>query len=420
MLLAVFSVDLGAQSISGDALVLSASAGVTGSQLTRVDLATGDLTTLPGFPGDMASPQAIAWDPISDDAIVALESQGITSQLLRVKFTGGQPMGSLLLAILPGSVRSLEVGFQGDIYAAVQGAQGGIYRIPRNGGPAESIRSLPGDLILQNPHQLSVAWVMHGSPAQLEMIELSDGKTFQGPFEIPGLNAAEITGFGDLPTGGIRQVISDDQGRLYLFEFLSELREITLSPPLAAGGSVAMRMHAHASPLILGGAADPELKAFDWWTGGLRRVAGPLAGDPVDFALLPEELPRIDRFGASCEEAGSGVILWSSVPSLGNSTFRLATREAAANSPAWLLLGLSSQSYLGINLPFRLPGSPCSVLVSPDLFYPRQTDATGFAVATLSIPGDPSLAGLTFFAQWLQSVPVGVGVSEALAVHIYD
>ncbi|MHC5065650.1 MAG: hypothetical protein ACYTG5_16930 [Planctomycetota bacterium] len=419
LLLAGVAADLPAQDLAGNALVVSRSSGA-GTQLLRVDLESGDIRSFPAFPGDDASPQAIAWDPITDDAILALDILGIGSRLLRLDFVGSQVVRAKQLALLPGAVRSLEVGYQGDVYAAVQGLQGGIYRIPRNAGPAESVRPMPGSLIMQNPHQLSVAWVVHGSPAQLEMIELSDGQTLQGPFEIPGLNAAEITGFGDLPTGAIRQVISDDQGRIYLFEFLSELREIALSPPLPAGGSVALRMQAHASPVILGGAADPHLRVLDWWTGDLLTIAGPLPGDPVDFAFLPEEFPRVDRFGEICAETGSGLIIWSSEPSLGNSIFRLATRGGAANAPAWLLLGLSSEDYLGFSLPFQLPGSPCSLLVSPDLHFARQTDSTGFAVATLSIPDEPALAGFTFFAQWIQAVPGGVGASEALAVHIFE
>jgi hypothetical protein len=76
--------------------------------------------------------------------------------------------------------------------------------------------------------------------------------------------------------------------------------------------------------------------------------------------------------------------------------------------PAFLALGLSRTSYLGVPLPLDLTplgATNCRLLCSAEHVFAAATDAAGIALAGFVAPYDPSLAGSNLHAQWLFAAP---------------
>ncbi|MCR9244968.1 MAG: S8 family serine peptidase [bacterium] len=103
------------------------------------------------------------------------------------------------------------------------------------------------------------------------------------------------------------------------------------------------------------------------------------------------------------------------LPALGNS-YDVTLADAVASSGAFLLTGLSDQSYMGTSLPAPIPGAPgCSVVAAPDSTQLIFTSAAGTASASFSVPNAASFVGIDFFHQWavLDAVnAIGIVVSE--------
>jgi hypothetical protein len=85
-----------------------------------------------------------------------------------------------------------------------------------------------------------------------------------------------------------------------------------------------------------------------------------------------------------------------------NTAFHVTLDRALPNSVAVLFLGSNSQ-WNGIPLPLDLTpaGAPgCTLLVSATGIQTVGTTAGGLGLATLVIPGDPSLVGTRFYNQF--------------------
>ena len=109
-----------------------------------------------------------------------------------------------------GRVTGLATGIAGDLFAASDGPNGGIHRMPRDRTGASLVRALPDVTAMSVPELASYAIVVQsgvGAP-QLSFVDLSSGQLWQGPVSIPGLIGRRITGVHDLPTGVIRQATS--------------------------------------------------------------------------------------------------------------------------------------------------------------------------------------------------------------------
>ena len=88
------------------------------------------------------------------------------------------------------------------------------------------------------------------------------------------------------------------------------------------------------------------------------------------------------------------------LPQLGSS-YSPAVSDAAANSFAVFVSGLSDQSNGGVPLPIALPGAPgCDLLVSAETMTVEILDAQGDAQSTMTIPNSQALTGLSVFHQW--------------------
>src|SRR5262249_7876538 len=143
-------------------------------------------------------------------------------------------------------------------------------------------------------------------------------------------------------------------------------------------------------------------------------MAGPLPGDPLDFAIAPASGAQVVFFGSACG-ASSMSISFLNLPQPGSSIFEIDLQAAQANAAA--LLGLGSADQLGGTLPFTLPGG-CHLLVSPDAVLFRMTNGSGGAAQILPVPANPGLTGLRLYGQWLQLPQSAFAVTAAIAVRV--
>jgi hypothetical protein len=388
------------------------------TRLLAVDPANGAITPLGGFARDASRPFAVGFDPIAGHVLVALEAAGGGSTLVRLALAGTAVTFERELASLPGRATGIAVAFDGDVVVGTFGNLGGLWRVPRNGGSAVPLRPGFPTTAIGGASLAPYAFVAHveASVPALSLIDLATGARLLGPAPVPALAGAVVTGVEDLPTGLIRQVVSDDQGRLHLFEQLSQLRAIPLQPPLPPGGTTALRLAGSGfEAYVLGDAAHPHLILAAIFGGGMgswRTVAGPLPGSPVDFAFGPSPGPAALRFFTPC-----GGPTWTSVgePRLGT-TFTFGVTGAPASAPAAMLLGFSDQAAFGIPLPALLFG--CFLAVSPDLTFPALTSPQGLATRPIAVPPLPPLAGTIFFGQWLAFVAPDMFSSDGAALHL--
>ncbi|MCI0587945.1 MAG: hypothetical protein L0323_14025 [Planctomycetes bacterium] len=136
-------------------------------------------------------------------------------------------------------------------------------------------------------------------------------------------------------------------------------------------------------------------------------------------------------FGAGCAGPGGYVPSIGSsggAPTLGNSSFAITLANATGGGSAFLVLGASDVSWLGVPLPIDLApfgGPGCPLLVSGDVLIPWPVSGSGAGAGSASvptpIPANPSLAGGKVFVQWVPSEPIagGVRVSNAAAVTLF-
>ena len=171
--------------------------------------------------------------------------------------------------------------------------------------------------------------------------------------------------------------------------------------------------------VVLGSASHPHLKMFSGFVGpqNWQMLAGPIAGDPVDFDLAPPAGAGTDLFGRACgAPVAPRMGFPASAPTLGNASFRLDVTGLPL-APALLVVGTSDQAFGAIQLPAPLPGG-CEILVAPQVVLVTATNAAGAATQPLPIPNDPALARATAFAQWLLLPAGGIASSEAIALHL--
>lgn len=382
-----------------------------GSALFDVDPVGGSVAPLRGFALDSLPPLACTWDPIGRHAVVAVDAP-LGSLVFRLDPTG--PF-ERLLGVLPDPVVALEIDDAGDLVVLTGGPSGAVWRLPRNGGIAQRYVATPHASALGAHERSPYVWVARSPPAgppSIEMIEPRTGTVLVAPIAIPALTGRTITGIFDLPTGAIRQVLTDDLGRIHVFEFTTTLRSLAVVPPLPAGATVDLQFEQNASldVVVLGDARHPYLHRIPVFGGvpGATRLAGPVPGDPVDF-------DRIDgagalQWGASCGGPFGPATL--SAPLGGTGAFEV--QGAPPGAAALAVFGTSEQATAGLPLPVRLPGG-CPLLVALDVTAPTAADATG--VARLTFPVPASLPrGFALHAQWLVATPGGLASSSAASV----
>jgi hypothetical protein len=299
--------------------------------------------------------------------------------------------------------------------------------MPRNGGPSSQAFAQPHLTAMLSwgaGQHGCIAWSgSQGPPASdpgVGIVDLLTGQFALGPDTFPNFAHPGITGVMDMPTALPRQLMSHTDGTVSLYTMFVSSPPVTLAvqPPVPAGGAAAMKPMAPygVQPLVLGGTAYPFLWTFDPFASPLLRtvVAGPLPGDPLDFAIAPASGAQVVFFGTACGSSSMS-ISFVNLPQLGSSNFQIDLLAARANAAALLVLGFSDQ--LGGTLPFTLPGG-CPLLVSPDAVLFRVTSASGGASQILPVPANPGLTGTRLYGQWLQIPQSAFAGTAAIAIRV--
>jgi len=412
---------LSAQGFQDHAIVLSRTSGPAAAALFDADFATGSITPIGRFGLDGFPPLAVAVDAVNRDVVVALATMTAGTVLVRLTLSGTTVVQQTTLGDVPGVASSLAQGNNGR-WITVTAA--GIWETERNGGVARFVAALPLASALESFGLGSAQAVVAQSGSavqdpQVRWIDLRTGQTTAGPWVYTGHQPRGITGVGGLPTGPSRQVVSQEDGTIAISVNLANPVPLPLQPVLPPGATLAMRM-VGLDGVALGGSAHPFLKSFQA-LGGTRWtiLAGPVPGDPVDFALRPNVLPATVTFGDPCflmriaEDQAGGP------PRIGNPGYGLSLAGGASGAPAFLMVGSSDQRYLTLRLPAPMPGSGgCLLQCSAETVLPTYANPWGNALLTLGVPNDPALVGGIVFAQWLQAPGWIIDASNAAAVWI--
>jgi len=360
-------------------------------------------------------PLAIAHDPFDGDLFVALDDGLGQSQVFRLHEVFGA-WAPIALAGVPGRVCDLDVA-SGELILAVEGPNGGLFRMPRRGGVPTFQESVPNlsAMMAFAPETSLLALARTGVPSSptpfygTAMYDLLNG-TF--PFPMTNFSDPQnrtIVGLVDLPTALPRQLLAFDDGSFALYTSFGApvLQPIAASQ---AGGNVAMHAQGpYASEVLVLGGSPPVLSTLDPWGQTLSTVSLALPGTPVDFASGLSRSARSLRFGTPC---GPLTVLqtWSGVPQLGGTLTVSGTN--APNAPLLMVAGLDDYDFG--QLPAALPGG-CALDVRPDLVAFLPSGASGFSSFALAIPQTPSLVGTVVFTQWLRYDVAGLSTSSTFA-----
>lgn len=177
---------------------------------------------------------------------------------------------------------------------------------------------------------------------------------------------------------------------------------LTTPVPLTAGQTVWVVwgcVNGSQSSIQSSGAGAQYRGSFD----GGATWTGPFSGQQWKFRIWSGPAGHYEIFGVGCN-GGAGVprLSWFGLPMAGTS-FNVHLERAVASSAALLVLGDSNTTYNGVPLPFNLAplgASACTLLSSVTATIATATDVTGQSVLALTIPANPTLAGIQFWNQW--------------------
>ena len=130
-------------------------------------------------------------------------------------------------------------------------------------------------------------------------------------------------------------------------------------------------------------------------------------------------------FGSGCatsagQPAAAAAVVGTMAP---GGTHFLTGTNLGANALVLGMYGLDNSNYVGVPLPFTLPGSSCDLLTSIEATLLTFADAAGSVSGTelaLSLPANPALSGVQVYEQLASLVPtanvVGLVFSDAVGV----
>lgn len=420
LFLAATSFGLNAQVQPGHAIVASDTGGRT--TLYDLDMATGKHVTLARFPGDTAAPLAVVVDPVSLEIYVAVDAGSGRTLCYRLRYSGTRLVASRVVSTSTGTVTGLVLAERADLFLT---DTVGVARLPRFGPlPARLLTAPRASALSAFDTQAPYAWIAQsGSTSaapQIRLLDLMTGKTVSGPHAYKGFTST-ITGVAELPTGLVRHLITDSQGRLSLSVNFAVPVPLATTPTLPPGATRALRVDISAiDSYVLGGKQHPYIEKIRGWSAQpWQRIGGPFGGDPVDFDVLLSSSSAVESFGGGCDGGAAHAFALrmgnAGPPKLGNLNFSLvATQAPLGNAPIAFALGVQEIR------PVTLPGA-CELRTSLDIVFGHVTDQASSATQAIPIPNTPSLRGVTFFAQWLQPYTRSgfqVASSNGAAVHI--
>ncbi|MBK8100648.1 MAG: hypothetical protein IPK26_26465 [Planctomycetes bacterium] len=391
-------------------------------ELLDVDPAGGTIARIGRFVSDNLPARAVAIDPVQGDALLALDS-GSGTRIVRIALTGGRAGAELPLGTIPGVVSDLTVGLECRVYCTTGGTGGAVFELPRMGGSPRVLAAAPFATAIGNPGiesgmlLIGISGDPNGDPRPAYgAIDLWTGQF--GMHRLPGLPSLAVTGLGVRPFGN--DVLTDGSRVWHVL-----LPTTTLGyqvPALPADGIRALERDDQQRLLAIGGNGHPFLGFLldapslsqNWTT-----LAGPLPGDPIDFAIQSTDWWGA-TFGGTCRHSGppGPTLTGAGLSRLGNPNYWLAVQNAASMTLAIFVAGTSDRQALGVQLPLPAPGG-CPLLVAPDIALLHVTDNLGQARQTVPLPGVATLQGLVVFTQWLIVPPdLRVATTPAAGLHL--
>ncbi len=398
-------------------LVISRTTTPALSALFDVDLTTGVVRPIDRFSLDRFPPLALAIDGVNGDVVAALQTP-VGSVLARVQVIGTRVGAQASLGDVPGSATAVAQALDGNWITTTDQ---GVFVTARNGGVARRIVTLNQASAIEtfglgSAQALVAQSGSASSEPQLRWLDLITGQTIAGPWVYVGHTPRGITGVGDLPTGLSRQVLSQDDGTIAISVNFANPTTVALTPVLPAGATAAMHVRG-LEGVVLGGSAHPFLKSFQALGGTQWTIlAGPLPGDPVDFAFRPSGAAAVS-FGGACSSMSLSEVSAGGPPRVGNATYALQLTSGLPSSAAFFALGASDQRLLALRLPAVLPGG-CLAHVSSEIVLATSTSSFGAATLTIGVPSSQALVGAIAFAQWLQVRGGALDTSNAAAIWI--
>jgi hypothetical protein len=133
---------------------------------------------------------------------------------------------------------------------------------------------------------------------------------------------------------------------------------------------------------------------------------------------------HVSAFGKGCGSSGKvPTVAYGGAPFMGNSNFTLSMRNGQPSAAAYLIVGLSKDTWGGSALPRDLGlmgATGCQLLVSMLLITPLTTDAQGDIDLGAALPRDTQLIGFRTFVQFgvadSQANAAGLSVSDAMEI----
>lgn len=398
-------------------VVITRTTSPAASALFDADLATGAIQPLARFSLDRFPPLAVAVDGVNRDVVVALQTPIGTSVLVRLRVRGTAIIQEQSLGDVPGIVQALAQALDGDW---VSTTTTGIYATARNGSVPRTIAFHTNATAIETFGMASAQAVIAQSGTttsdpQVRWIDLTSGRTIAGPWVYVGHTPPGITGVADLPTGASRQVLSQTDGTIAMSVNFANPTTLPLTPALPPGATTAMHVRG-IEGTVLGDSAHPFLKSFQALGGTQWTIlAGPIPGDPVDFAFRPEPVAATVPFARACASMQLGERSGGGPPRLGSTTFGLELTHGLSSAPAFLLLGASDVRFGALRLPATLPGG-CQALASAEVVLATMTSGFGDAALTIGVPNQSSLLGGIAYCQWMQVRGAALDTSNAGAL----
>jgi len=239
-------------------------------------------------------------------------------------------------------------------------------------------------------------------------------------YEVTGVGSAQVLSF-DLYTASIAGPITRP-AHIYAQSFNGPASTPLATTSITVGPTPGFYTATFAAPVAVNGTF---YIGYDNALGGVvSNLTGGTTGrgffrSPTTGAWAQSGLVQFPSWRVTC----AGGPLFAS-PLLGNvglpilgGSYDVTLDDAAPSTAAFMLVGLSDQSFQGTALPAPIPGAPgCDVQASPHSTQLIFTSAAGTASTNLGVPNTLSFVGLELFHQWavLDAVnAIGIVVSDA-------
>lgn len=176
-------------------------------------------------------------------------------------------------------------------------------------------------------------------------------------------------------------------------------------PPLTVGGDWISSTLTHGST---------DVKSWFWKNGHWNQSLP--NGYQYDLRYRPHLAANTSNLSGAC--GGNGIPSLSCTSPLMGSSSSLTLGNVQPGSLSFHMLGFTDP-----NVPLTVLGAPgCKARTTGDIFYPGVASGAGQLQQSVALPADPSVLGVTFYAQGLSIDPganqLGISFSNGVAATI--